>query len=281
MTHTPLENLVSLAVEGDASALEAVLRAIKDEVYSLALRMLWHPADAEDATQEVLVRIATNLSQFEGRSAFRTWTYRVTVRALLNCKPSRVEARPLSFEAFGAELLDGLEEPSQAAARAPDYKLLLREVKIGCTQAMLLCLDREHRIAYLLGEILDWDGAEAAVALEVPAATFRKRLSRARARVNDFTQKRCGLVNDEAACRCEKRLVPGQAKGFIDAERLLFATHPVSEVKGAEVEAVVGALNAICDGRSLMRSNPSYAAPDVLLERLRVASTSPPIGMVR
>jgi RNA polymerase sigma factor (sigma-70 family) len=59
--------------------------------------MLYHPQDAEDATQEILVKILTRLSSFEGRSSFRTWLYRIAVNHLLNIRRSRVEDLPSIF----------------------------------------------------------------------------------------------------------------------------------------------------------------------------------------
>ena len=70
---------------------------------------------------------------------------------------SRLERREISFEAFGRDLSDGL-----AAGSGIEDALLIEEIKIGCTHAMLLCLDRAHRIAYILGEIIAFDGAESA-----------------------------------------------------------------------------------------------------------------------
>ena len=46
-------------------------------IYNIAARMLYHPQDAEDATQEILVKALTALASFEGRSSFRTWLYRI------------------------------------------------------------------------------------------------------------------------------------------------------------------------------------------------------------
>ncbi|EDM77544.1 RNA polymerase ECF-type sigma factor [Plesiocystis pacifica SIR-1] len=75
MTGT-IEERATRAVEGDAAALESVLREVRDDVYGLALRMLGHLTDAEDVSQEALIRIATQLAKFEGRSKFRTWAWR-------------------------------------------------------------------------------------------------------------------------------------------------------------------------------------------------------------
>ena len=262
-----IETLVTRATCGDGGALEEVVRRIKDDVYGLAMRMLCHPADAEDATQEILVRVIANLGTFEHRSRFRTWVYRVSVRALLNMKRGRAEA-PLSFEAFAAELEMGLSGPP-ADLSDVELRVLKREVKIACTQAMLLCLDRDHRMAYLLGEILELGGDEAASCLDVAAATYRKRLSRARRRVNAFTAERCGLVSAAAPCRCDRRIAPAVAQGRVDPKRLLFANHAAADVSRDEAGAVVEAIGSICDGGALMRSNPRYQAPDRLLDVVR------------
>jgi RNA polymerase sigma factor (sigma-70 family) len=144
-----LEDLARLAIDGDRGALDLVVRELQRDIYGLALRMLWNKEDAEDATQEILVRVVTRLSQFDFRSRLRTWAYRVGVNYLLDVKKSATE-RLLSFERFADNLtetvaLEGVSDTEQS--------LLIEEVKIGCTLAMLQCLDRSHRLAYVLGEI--------------------------------------------------------------------------------------------------------------------------------
>jgi len=137
-----LNELVARARGGDAAALDELVRSVADDVYGLALRMLWHPQDAEDATQEILVRVVTRLSTFRGDAAFRTWVFRVAANHLLTTRRRRAELPELTFDAFGADLAEGLDTPYESDV---DAGLLEEEVKIGCTQGMLLCLDREHR----------------------------------------------------------------------------------------------------------------------------------------
>lgn len=264
--HTSLEDLVQQAVQGDAEALHGLLAAVKDDIYGLAIRMLWHPADAEDATQEILVRVFTSLSSFEGRSAFRTWVYRIAVRALLNIKRGRVEPERLTFDDFRQDLLDGLQPDVQASS--PEQQLLEAEVRIGCTQAMLLCLDRDHRMAYLLGEVFGFSGPEAAEVLEVDPAVHRKRLSRARQRVETFMIETCALVRDDAPCRCAGRIAPAIERERVDPERLLFAEHPVVEVSRQQTEGVVGAIEGMSRSAAVMRGNPDYRAPAAALSRV-------------
>jgi hypothetical protein len=100
---------------------------------------------------------------------------------------------------------------------------LEREVQLACTHALLCCLDREHRIAYVLGEVLEVDSDEGGYICDVSAATYRKRLSRARSRVRAFLDEHCGLVAAEAPCRCERRVDVAVARHRVDPAQLMFA----------------------------------------------------------
>src|ERR1700720_2070195 len=103
--HSPTDhedqNLVMRARAGDRTALEDLIQRHQGWIYNIAIRMLYHPQDAEDATQEILVKVLTRLSSFEGRSSFRTWLYRVVVNHLLNVKRGREELKITTFSAYG------------------------------------------------------------------------------------------------------------------------------------------------------------------------------------
>src|SRR5262249_7234857 len=126
-----LEAQVRRAQQGDRAALEVVAKAVLPQVHGPALRFLWHPEDAEDATQEILVRIVTRLGTFRGESAFRTWVFRVACNALLNLRRSRVEERSLSFDEFRADLGEGLSDSALSTNPPVDEALLWEEVKVG------------------------------------------------------------------------------------------------------------------------------------------------------
>src|SRR6266849_4723165 len=183
-------DLVRRATAGDREALESLIEGTQDKVYGLALRMLWHPEDARDATQEILLRVVTHLSSFRHESSFPTWVYRLATNALLNFRKSRLEREAYDFERFGRELDQGLSENPSI-----EKELLIEEIKIGCTLGMLTCLDRNHRLAYIIGEILEFDSSQAAEILEISPSSFRQRLSRARKAVIEFTRRKCGIVN--------------------------------------------------------------------------------------
>lgn len=86
-----LEDLICSAIAGDLESIESLVRSLQDEIYRLALRMTGNREDAEDSTQEILIRIVTRLAQFEFRSSLRTWVFRIAVNYILDLKRSRIE----------------------------------------------------------------------------------------------------------------------------------------------------------------------------------------------
>ncbi len=229
---TALEDIARRAVDGDREALDGLVQGLQRDIYGLALRMLWNREDAEDATQEILVRVVTRLSQFDFRSKLKTWVYRVAVNYILDVKKSPVEHMHLSFDRFAEDLASGLSEDGPMDA---ERSLLTEEVKIGCTLGMLQCLDRPHRLAYVLGELLDMPGPEAADALEITADAFRKRLQHARAAILSFTRSYCGLASDSAACACNRRVPAALRVGRVRAESFDFAATGSSYQEAREI----------------------------------------------
>lgn len=194
------DHLISAAQSGDAAALDRLVRHIQTRVFRLARRFLYDPDLAADATQEILIRVITKLGSFNGESRFETWVYRVAVNALLNARKAQ---NTMAFASFGEDLLDGLVDDT---ARAPEDHVMLNELRIHCTMAMMLCLAPPARMAYVLGDILELEQGEAAKILDISPAAYRKRLSRARAEVVEFTTRTCGLANAAAPCSCPRRL---------------------------------------------------------------------------
>jgi len=110
-TEQPAADLIEqirAATAGDKAAAGAVLDPVQDDVYELALRMLGHPADAQDAAQEILVTVLTHLGSFRGESAFKTWVWRIAANHLSRVRRGRREV--LTFEVLGERLETGLRE---------------------------------------------------------------------------------------------------------------------------------------------------------------------------
>jgi RNA polymerase sigma factor (sigma-70 family) len=264
-----VERDVVRAKAGDRAALERVMRAVQGDVYNLALRFLWHPQDAEDATQEILIRVLTGLGGFRGESRFRTWVYRVACNALLVMRKRRMEEHAVGFDEFADDLARGLSDDPVRTESGVDEELLLEEVKIGCTMAMLLCLDRAHRLAYILGEIIELDHQEASRALGVTPAAYRKRLSRARERITSFLMSRCGLVNTANPCRCRRRVNTAVALGRVVPANLLFAGSREVARRFPEVLHDIRRLEAARRAGALYRSHPPGEPPAAFADWLR------------
>ncbi len=221
-----LSKWVTKSLEGKRSAMEKLLRAIQPDVYKLCLRFVMLPQDAEDATQDILLKVSVRLIQFKHDSNFKTWVFRIATNHLLDMKKGKA-AHNLSFDEFGEDLNQGIEEGSKASAYD---KALLSEVRIGCTLAMLQCLSSNLRVAYIVGEILEFGHLDASYILGLSPESFRKRLSRAKSLIVQFMQESCGLINTENNCRCHKRVDQAISLGRVNKSDLAFS-EPIDEVK--------------------------------------------------
>ncbi|MCB9762092.1 MAG: RNA polymerase sigma factor [Alphaproteobacteria bacterium] len=268
---TTPQALVRRACAGDAEALDAVLRSIKDDVYGLALRMLGTPPDAEDATQEILTRVATHLGEFRGEAALSTWVWRIAVRHLGRTRRSARE-QMVSFDVVAAMIHEGDGRAIPPVETAED-RLRAEEVKIGCTGAMLLSLDRDLRVAWALAEVFELSGDDAAAVLGISPAAFRKRLQRAREKLGGFLSAHCGLANPRRACRCPRQLETNLAHGTIDLDNLLFAVHPAHAPPRRAARQRLAEVDAIERAAQVLLSHPDYVAPERLIPAVRAIVT--------
>lgn len=224
--------LVDRAREGDLSALDALLRRHQAWIFNLALRMVWRRSVAEDATQEILLKVVTHLGTFEGRSKFSTWLYRIAVNHLLNVKKSEMEEQRMTFSAMGRSLDDceDADLPDEDALPV-DHGLLVEEARLGCITAMLMCLDRRQRLAFILGEIFGVGSDVGGEVMEVSADNFRQLLGRARRDLYQFMNEKCGLVNVQNPCRCSKKATAFMQHGWLDPKRRQFTPDRIASVR--------------------------------------------------
>ena len=266
---TSLEQLARQAQQGNRQALEQLVDQIQDKVYGLALRILWHPEDARDATQDILIRIITHLGSFRGESRFTTWVYRVAANYLSDMRKSRLEEQHYTFIRFGAELDQHLSDAPRSNGLPVHDALLLEEIKIGCTLGLLLCLDRAQRLAYILGEILEIESREAAEILGITPLAFRQRLSRARVEIITFMKQKCGLVNPAVPCRCRRRVNYAIQSGRLKPQQLLFARDAERAAHFPEVLSEIRKLEEVRRSAALYRAQPHGACPESFVKLVR------------
>ncbi len=201
---TDEKELIELALAGDKKAMEELISSVQDMIFNLALRMLGSPHDAEDATQEIFIRIIRGLRGFRSESAFSTWVYRIAVNSLYDYRKSMFTERPLSFEYYAEDIQKGFIQVDPEQYREVDERLLTEELKQSCTNVMLQCLDAESRCIYALGTMFHLDSRVAGEILGMSAEVFRQRLVRIKRRMGEFLQEYCGL--GEGGCNCRKRI---------------------------------------------------------------------------
>lgn len=267
MTKEEEHNLVEKARSGDKVALAELVKIAQQLSYHLSIRMVPDPVEAQDLTQEVLIRVVTGLAKFRGDSSFRTWVYKVASNHLLTARRRLVEQQFESLEELATRLADGVSDGTAAQDLPLEDQLTIKEAKLECTSRMLLGLDRDHRLAFILGEVLELSSEEGAAVLEIDPAAFRKRLSRARERMASFTEANCGVVKTENACRCALQGARLARLGYFDPARPRWTCHPARDpVRGSDrVEGLDGLGRAL----QVFRAHPDYAAPALLAEGLR------------
>lgn len=252
-----IEVLVLEAQSGNVDALNRLLPELYKQVYAVALRFLYNPHDAEDACQEIIIRIVKNLSSFKGDSQFRTWSYRVAFNTLISIKSQRKDETRMDFGEFSQGIAYGQSEVDDEEKNQPDFQRLLEEIRIACTLATLQCLDDDSRLVFILGEILEMDHSEASDILSISPENYRKRLSRARQSVISFMSDNCGLVNEANACRCHKQVNKCLAKGCVSRNQFLYSKNSDSPRQFPEVLRYIRSLSEAQRAAALYRQLPA------------------------
>lgn len=252
------KNLIEDAICGDQEALETLLCSVQDMVYNLSLRMLGSIPDAEDATQEILVKVITHLSSFQQKSSLSTWVFRIAVNHLKNYQKGMFSKHPLSFEVYGADITSGREKDVSDMSGDVDQALLERELKLSCTNVMLQCLDAESRCIYVLGTMFRLKSHVAAEILELTPEAYRQRLSRIRKKMASFLSEYCGL-SGSGMCSCRRRINYAIASHRIDPNRLDFQS--LEPCRYDEIGTFVDAMEKLDELSQLFANFPAYRSP--------------------
>ncbi|HMS63734.1 MAG TPA: RNA polymerase sigma factor [Ignavibacteria bacterium] len=256
--------LVESAVSGNKKSLELLVKRHQAWIYNIALKMVWDPVDAEDVTQETLIRIITKLSTFRQESSFRTWAYRIAANYVINMKKRRMEFQYSSLEKYGSQILNSpdTELPDQESVPV-DVNLLIEETKIGCMNAILLCLDREQRLIFILGNMFNVTDAVGSEIMEMSKDNFRQKLSRARKQLSNFMNDKCGLMNKDNPCHCSKKTKLMMDAGHVNPENLLFSKNYLYTIEKVTPEKVDN-MNTLFEDKAtkLFREHPFQQSPD-------------------
>ncbi len=215
------EALIKKSLAGNKESLNALLQKNQDYIFNIALKMLNVVEEAEDVTQEILIKVVTKLSSFDPNKArFRTWLYRIVFNHILKMKKSAHEKREVTFTKF-YNFMEGLPDiPIPQEEEDEIMGVSIKEARIACTAGMLMCLNREQRLTYIVGEIFKIDHHLASEIFEITPDNFRKRLSLARKDLHQWMHKKCGLVNLDNPCRCRNKTKKFIEMGIVNPEKM-------------------------------------------------------------
>jgi len=177
----PESELLERVKAGDEEAFATILDRYSPRTYRLARAITGNPQDAEEVVQDVFFTIFQKIESFEGRSAFSTWLYRITVNAAM-MKARRREGKveedlerwlPV-FDAEGHHL-----QPVVDWSANPEKALLQHERREVLHQA-LAALPAEYRAVVALRDLQGLSNEEVAEVLGLTVAAVKSRLHRGR-----------------------------------------------------------------------------------------------------
>lgn len=271
----PLAALIEQATAGDKAALETVLAGVQDLVFNLSLRMLGTFHDAEDASQDILLKIMTHLSSFKGESAFTTWVFRIAVNHLKDYRKYMFAQFPLSFEYYGNDIRSGKVQDVPDLTQNVETAILAEELKLSCTNVMLQCLDPESRCIFILGTMFHVDSRIAGDILGITPEAYRQRLSRVRKKMAEFLSEYCGEYG-QGSCRCAGRVNYAIQNHRIAPGRLDFTSAKPSDA-AVEVTAAMEEIDGYSQQFSFCRA---YQSTERLKQMIRDFLNGPAFSTV-
>ena len=253
--------LIGQATAGDKDALETVILSVQDLVFNLSLRMLGTFPDAEDASQDILLKVITHLSSFRQESSFSTWVFRIALNHLKNYRKHMFAKFPLSFEFYGDDILNGKIDDVPDLTQDVEKSILAEELKMSCTNVMLQCLDVESRCIFILGTMFRVDSRIAGDILGITPETYRQRLSRVRKKMAAFLQEYCGEYGC-GKCHCIDRVNYAVQNHRISPDSLDFSgAVPIPPETLAEVKEAMEAIDDLSEEFSFCKT---YQSPEAL-----------------
>lgn len=189
--------LVNKVKRGDQRAFEEILSRYSGKVFSLASRLTRNPEDAEEVLQDVFTTVHRKLKNFEGKSTFSSWLYRVTVNASFMKLRKRRQLRSVAFEDVAGEIEDSL------LARTGDDQsaesIALRNQLIQVLQSAISSLPEDFRAVFVLRDIDGLSSKEVSKVLQITVPAVKSRLHRSRSLVRRRVSRHIGGHEAELA----------------------------------------------------------------------------------
>lgn len=256
MRKNELNEMIHLAIDGDSQALEKVLLEVNDFIFNLSLRMLGTIADAQDATQDILMKVMMKLSMFQYQSSFQTWVYRLATNYLIDYKKSMFAKYPLDFEYYANDTKAGYMDPPEELLGL-SKEILAKELKLSCTNVMLQCLDPMSRCVFILGTMFKVNSQLAGEILEMSPENYRQILSRSRKKMGHFLKEYCGLSGTGCCC-CERRICYAVKQHRLNPQNLEYSR--LKQLDDEILEEYLEHMESLDDEMNIFEQLPHYCS---------------------
>jgi len=173
--------LIDCIVSGQSSQFEILVGNYQQRIYATLIGMLGSPQDAEDVTQETFITAFRKLDQFERRSSFYTWLYRIAFNAAIDLQRRKKRAKNQFVGSNNVDITQAADLHAESAASVVIAKETVTQVQLALSR-----LDEERRNIIVLRDLQGVDYAEIALMLDIPIGTVRSRLHRARIELREI-----------------------------------------------------------------------------------------------
>ena len=172
-------DLVNEFIQGDQFSFEELIARYSSRVFNLALRFTKNREDAEEVLQDVFTTVFRKVNRFEGKSAFSSWIYRVTVNSCFMKLRKKRRSRTIFIEDVNPRIRDGWTSEESSTLNAIDvtYRNQIREV----VEKNVKALPDEYRGVFILRDIDGFTNVEVSKILGLTTPAVKSRLHRARA----------------------------------------------------------------------------------------------------
>lgn len=180
--------LIEKSKNGDVASFEQLIHQYQLYAYNIAYRTLGHEEDAKDATQDALVKVFKNISQYTGDAQFSTWLYRIVVNTCKDYLRKRASLKESSFEVNGSDEESFLNELPATDTLQPEKQLERKMIQAKINEA-LEKLPPANKAVVVLRDIQGLSYEEISIIEDCSVGTVKSRINRGRTYLRELLQK--------------------------------------------------------------------------------------------
>lgn len=216
--------------------------------------------EAEDISQEVLIKVYNNIPDFRFECTFKVWLYKIVINSAIDFIRKNKKAKQNKWVNLRVSDNEYLEKYHPDLLNNPvEARMLIKEMQIKCLIGFFVCLNQRERAVYIFGTILKLPGKMGAQILEMTYANYRKMHSRSKQKIENIMQNSCSLINKKAKCQCKKALSQCLQNNYIKKGKYEYSSDDVKLFRKSLLSAnsvFRKFLNKKC--HKILRSLPQY-----------------------